>query len=237
MVTIELGTIEVDVVLKDIKNIHLSVYPPTGRVRIAAPARMSVDTIRLFAISKLTWIKRQQEKLREQERETPRECLGRESHFVWGQRRLLTLIEADAPPRVEVAHNRLILRVRSGCGQAKRLNVLERWYREQVKLAAAELVAKWEPAVGVSVARIYVQRMKTRWGSCNSNARTIRLNSDLSRKPRDCLEYIVVHEMLHIVEPSHNERFQRLMTRHLPDWRHRREALNRLPLRHEGWAY
>jgi hypothetical protein len=235
--TIDLGHIAVDVVLKDIKNIHLSVHPPEGKVRIAAPKRMSVDTIRLFAISKLGWIKQQQRKVREQERETPREFVGRESHFVWGKRYLLSIIEENAPPSVELKHNRMFLRMRPGSDDNKRQQVVENWYRTQVKAATTDLIALWEPKIGVTVDGFYVQRMKTRWGSCNSQARTIRLNTDLAKKPRECLEYIVVHEMIHILEPTHNERFQELMGRFMPDWEHRRQMLNRLPVRHEDWEY
>jgi predicted metal-dependent hydrolase len=235
--TIELGDIAVDVVLKDIKNVHLSVYPPTGKVRISAPARMSVDTIRLFAISKLGWIKQQQRKLREQERETPREFVGRESHYVWGKRYLLAIAEANHTPVIELTHNRILLHMRPGSDEAKRQQLVEDWYRQQVKTATTELIAKWEPTIGVTVAGFYVQRMKTRWGSCNSLARTIRLNTDLARKPRECLEYIVVHEMIHVLEPSHNEIFQAYMNHFMPDWKHRRQVLNRLPVRHEDWEY
>lgn len=235
--TIELGNIAVDVVLKDIKNVHLSVHPPTGKVRIAAPKRMNVDTIRLFAISKLGWIKKQQQKLREQERETPRDFVGRESHFVWGKRYLLSLTEADSPPSIELKHNRLVLRTRPGSDEHKRHQIVEDWYRMLVRQATNDLIAKWEQRIGVNVCGFYVQRMKTRWGSCNSPAKTIRLNTDLAKKPRECLEYIVVHEMIHILEPTHNERFQELMGRFMPDWEHRRLVLNRLPVRHEEWDY
>lgn len=235
--TIALGDIDVDVVLKDIKNVHLSVHPPSGRVRIAAPQRMNLETIRLFAISKLGWIKDQQRKLREQERETPREYLERESHYVWGKRYLLSVTEIDVPPAIELKHNQMLLKVRPQSSEAKRQQIVEDWYREQVKVATADYIAKWEPKIGVEVTRFYVRRMKTRWGSCNSQAQTIRLNTDLARKPRGCLEYIVVHEMIHILEPTHNERFQAYMSRFLPDWQHRRQVLNRLPVRHEEWGY
>jgi predicted metal-dependent hydrolase len=235
--TIELGNIAVDVVHKDIKNIHLSIYPPSGRVRISAPTRMSVDNIRLFAISKLGWIKEQQRKLRDQERETPREYLCRESHYVWGRRYLLTVVEEDASPSVELKHNRLLLRVRPESTDAKRHQIVENWYREQLKPAAEEYIQDWQPKLGVEAKRLYVQRMRTRWGSCNTAAQTIRLNTDLARKPKECLEYIVVHELVHLLEPTHNERFQMLMQRYLPDWKHRRQVLNRLPVRHEDWEY
>ncbi|UUO08099.1 M48 family metallopeptidase [Blastopirellula sp. J2-11] len=237
MTTIELGEMAVDVVLKDIKNVHLSVHPPSGRVRIAAPRRTSIDSLRLYAISKLGWIKKEQRKLREQERETPRDYLERESHYVWGKRYLLSVHEADQPPMIEQRHRRLVLTVRPGASKLKRRQIMEDWYRELVKSAAVDLFAKWEPKIGVEVAGFYVRRMKTRWGSCNHNAQTIRLNTDLARKPPECLEYIVVHEMIHILEPTHNDRFQKLMGRYLPDWKHRRQVLNRLPVRHEDWGY
>jgi predicted metal-dependent hydrolase len=238
MVTrLRLGDIAVDVVLKDIKNVHLSVYPPTGRVRISAPSRMSLDTIRVFAISKLGWIKQQQWKLREQERETPREYLDRESHHVWGKRYLLKVIERDAPPEVELKHNKMLLQLRPATDEGKRQVVLDQWYRRQLKEAALPLIAKWEPLLGVKVQKLFVQQMKTRWGSHNPASASIRLNTDLAKKPCECLEYIVVHEMVHLLEPTHNKRFVTLMDRFMPKWQFYRQVLNRLPVRHESWGY
>ena len=234
---LQLGDLDVSVVMKDIKNIHLSVHPPTGRVTISAPERMELEAIRLFAISKLEWIKDQQLKLAEQERETPREYLERESHYVWGKRYLLRVEEANRPPSVELQHSRLALTVRPGSDEIKRYQILEGWYREQVKSRSLGLVEEWEPKLGVAVGAVYVSRMKTQWGSCNPYARTIRLNTDLAKKPPECLEYIVVHEMLHILEPTHNDQFHALMERCLPDWIYRRQLLNSLPLRHVGWRY
>jgi predicted metal-dependent hydrolase len=234
---IRLGDIAADVVLKDIKHVHLSVYPPTGRVRISAPRRMDLDTIRVFAISKLDWIRRQQRKFAAQERESPREYLERESHYVWGKRYLLEVSECEGRARVELKHSRLRLCVRPAVGQEERLAIVESWYRTQVKAAAAPLIAKWEPILGVSVSRFHVQRMKTRWGSCNHESRSIRLNSELAKKPPACLEYIVVHEMVHLIEPTHNAHFVALMDRFMPQWSARRDQLNRLPVRHEVWTY
>src|ERR1700728_4439965 len=195
---ITLGEIAVDVVFKDIKNVHLSVYPPTGRVRISAPSRMSLDTVRVFAVSKLGWIKRQQLKLRQQERETPREYRDHESHYLWGQRYRLHIVEIEASPFVELQHRKLLLRVRPGSGEATRRAGLDEWYRATLKYAAQPLVEKWEPLIGVKISRFFVQRLKTRWGSCNPEARSIRLNTDLAKKPRGCLEYVIVHELIHI---------------------------------------
>jgi predicted metal-dependent hydrolase len=234
---IQLGEIGVDVVRKDIKNVHLSVHPPTGRVRIAAPKRMSLDSVRVFAIAKLPWIKRQQRKLQEQERETPREYIDRESHYVWGKRYLLKVVEADQSPSVELDHGRMILRVRPGTDAMKRQAIVEEWHREQVRSAVPPLVEKWERLMGVAVRQLFVQRMKTKWGSCNHRAATIRLNTDLAKKPRRCLGYIVVHEMAHLLEPTHNERFVALMDQFMPRWQSHREVLNRLPVRHERWDY
>lgn len=234
---LKLGGISVDVVFKDIKNVHLSVYPPTGRVRISAPSRMSLDTLRVFAISKLGWIKQQQKRLREQERETPREYLDRESHYVWGKRYLLKVVEADAAPVVELKHSKMILRVRPGTNHEKKQAVVEGWYRAQIKDAAPPLIAKWERLMEVRVSRVFVQHMKTKWGGCNPAARSIRLNTELARKPRECIEYIVVHEMVHLLEPTHNARFIALMDRFMPNWGLRRNQLNQLPVRHDEWTY
>jgi predicted metal-dependent hydrolase len=237
MVTrLTLGGIAVDVVLKDIKNVHLSVYPPAGRVRISAPEHMNLNTIRVFAISKLGWIKQQQQKLRAQERETPRDYLDRESHYVWGRRYLLKVEERGAPT-VELKHSKMLLRVGPGADDTMKQAGIDRWYREQIRTAVPALAAKWEPVIGVKVERVFVQQMKTKWGSCNSVARNIRLNSDLAKKPRECLEYIVVHEMVHLLEPTHNARFVAMMDRLMPQWRVFRAQLNRLPVRHEEWAY
>jgi len=235
--TLQLGNLAVDVVQKDIKNVHLSVHPPNGRVRIAAPLRMSMNTIRVFAISKLEWIKEQQRKLCEQEREPAREYLDRESHYVWGKRYLLQVTERDHVPSVELKHTKLLLFVRPQTSEEKRHAIVESWYREQVRIVAPDLIAKWEPMMKVSVARFHVQRMRTRWGSCNPIARSIRLNTDLAKKPRECLEYIIVHEMLHLLEPTHNPRFVALMDRFMPRWHLLREMLNRLPVRHDEWEY
>jgi predicted metal-dependent hydrolase len=238
MVTqIELGGIVLDVVKKDIQNVHLSVYPPSGKVRISAPLRMNTDTIRVFAISKLGWIRQQQQKLRAQERETPREYLDRESHYVWGRRYLLKVVEADAAPSVQIQHGTLLLRVRPGADEATREAVVAGWYRQLLKRAVPPLIEAWEPLLSVTVKGFFVQQMKTRWGSCNPDARTIRLNTELAKKPRECLEYIVVHEMIHLLESTHNARFTGLLNRFMPQWQHYRSILNRLPVRHERWDY
>ena len=234
---IDIGGILVDVVFKNIKNVHLSVYPPSGRVRIAAPEHMSLETLRLYLIAKLDWIKHQQKKLQEQERETAREYLDRESHYLWGRRYLLKIIEAEQPPAVELKHRQMVLTVRPGAAVEKREAVISAWHREQLRLALTPLIEKWEPLLGVVVARVFIQGMKTRWGSCNPHSESIRLNSELAKKPPECLEYIVVHEMMHLIEPTHNRRFVALMGQFMPNWQFQRDILNHLPVRHENWVY
>ncbi|WP_081057800.1 SprT family zinc-dependent metalloprotease [Burkholderia vietnamiensis] len=234
---IDLGDIHVDLVRKDIKHVHLSVYPPDGRVRISAPLHMTPEIIRVYAITRLDWIRRQQRKLLSQERETAREYLDRESHYVWGKRYLLQIVEADSAPAVRLNHSTLELSVRPGSDASRRREVLDAWYRDQLRAAVPTLLKKWEPLLGVKARRVLVQHMKTQWGSCNPVSGNIRLNTDLARKPRDCMEYILVHELLHLIEPTHNTRFQSLMDRFMPQWRQLKDELNRLPVRHEEWAY
>jgi predicted metal-dependent hydrolase len=232
---LELGDVTVDVLLKDIKNVHLSVHPPTGAVTVSAPERMDLDTIRVFAITKLPWIRKQQRKLRAQERESPRDYVDRESHYVWGKRYLLRVMEKDAVPSVELKHRTLVLRVRPSADTARRREVMEAWYRSILKLALPEVIARWEERLGVRVQRWFVQRMKTKWGSASPARGAIRLNSDLAKKPPECLEYIVAHELAHLVVPKHGPRFIDLLDRFLPSWRDRRDELNRLPVRHDEW--
>jgi hypothetical protein len=198
---------------------------------------MNLDALRVYAVSKLDWIRKHQRRLQSQERETQREYIDRESHFVWGRRYLLRVVERESAQGVELAHSTMILRARPGADQTRKEAIVAEWYRQQLKAAARPLIAKWEPLMSVKVARLYVQHMKTRWGSCSPDAGSIRLNSELARKPRECLEYIVVHEMAHLLEPSHNARFIGLMDHYLPMWRSYRDVLNRLPVRHEHWSY
>lgn len=235
--TIDLGEITAEVVQKDIKNIHLSVYPPSGRVKIAAPLKMDLETIRIFAISKLGWIKRQQTKLRNQEREAPREYISRESHYFLGKRYLLKVEERDGKPSVAIKHDKLILQVKPATTTEQRQVLLQEWYREQLKALVPNYIAKWEKIMGVEVAEFGIKKMRTKWGTCNPEAKRIWINLELAKKPMECLEYIVVHEMVHLLERSHNARFIAYMTQFLPQWRSLKEELNRLPVSHLDWGY
>jgi predicted metal-dependent hydrolase len=230
-----LGDISVDVLFKDIKNLHLSVHPPTGRIRIAAPQCMKIDAVRLFAISKIEWIRRQQERFLGQDRETSREYLERESHYLWGRRYLLKVLEKETTRGVELAHRTIFLYVRSDAGQDQRKDIVSLFYRDQLRAAVPSLLKKWQPIVGVRVDKFYVRHMKTKWGSCNPRTRSIRLNTELAKKPAHCLEYVVVHELAHMLEPRHGHKFVQLMNNFIPEWRHRRDELNSHPLVHESW--
>ena len=233
--TLKLGSITIDVSKKDIKNIHLGVYPPDGGVRISAPLHMSSESIRLFAISKLGWIKLQQHKLVDQDRETPREYLERESHYLWGKRYLLHIVERDAPPQVELRHKKIVLYVRPSSALERRGEILEEWYRNQLRQAVQPLLAKWEKTMGLKIEKVFVRRMRTKWGSCSRTSPSIRLNTDLAKKPIACLEYIIVHELAHLIEPTHNVRFTLLLDQMMPSWRTHKKILNELPVRYENW--
>ena len=235
---ITIGNIIIDLVRKDIKNIHLAVYPPTGRVRIAAPLRVNKDAVRLFALSKMGWIKRNQRKFEEHERQSPREYKNRESHYFQGKRYLLNIIEADAPPKVVVKNKTYIdLYVRPETPTAKRHKIMNEWYRVQLKRRIPELIEKWEKKLNVKLNNWQVKLMKTKWGSCNTGKKIIWLNLELAKKPVQCLEYIIVHEMTHLRERHHNEKFFHHMETNLPNWKQLKTELNKLPVSHAEWIY
>lgn len=233
--TIVLGDIEIAVTRKAVKNVHLSVHPPLGHVTLVAPTATRLEVARAYAISKLGWIRDQQTKLLAQAREAPRRFVERETHYLWGRRYLLSVIEKDAKPAVTKDHRRITLAVRSGSTLAKRQDVMDEWHRALMHSVVPALIEKWELKLGVRVSGYFLQRMKTKWGSCNHRAGNIRLNTELVKKPKDLLEYVVVHEMLHLVEPNHSERFVALLERHYPTWREARAELNALPLASESW--
>jgi len=238
MEQITISNIKIDVVRKDIKNIHLAVYPPIGRVRIAAPLEVNEEAVRLFAISKLGWIKRQQRNFEGQERTSPREYKNRESHYFQGRRYLLNVIEADAPAKVVLKSKTYInLYIRPGTPTAKRHEIMNEWYRKELKKMIPELIEKWEKRINLKVDEWQVKLMKTKWGSCNIEKNRIWLNLELAKKPIHCLEYIIVHEMLHLLERYHNEKFLQYMDTYLPNWKKLKAELNKLPVSHADWRY
>ena len=235
---IEVGGTPVEVVRKDIKNLHVGVYPPTGRIRVAAPLHLNDDALQMAVISRLGWIRRKQGEFEQQDRQSQREFVTGESHYFEGRRYRLDVIEDEGRPSVRLINNtRMELRVRPSADRGARETVLDQWYRRQLRDKLPALLEKWEPKVGVRVAEVRIRRMKTRWGTCNSEACRIWLNLELVKKSASCLEFILVHEMVHLIERSHNERFRDLMGRLMPQWQAHRDHLNRAPLAHADWSY
>ena len=229
--------LRVEVARKDIRNLHLGVYPPHGRVRVAVPLRVSDDAVRLAVVTRLGWIKRQRARFEAQPRLSRREMVTGESHYVWGQRYRLNVVVGSGASRVVLRNRRIDLNVRPGATTEQRAAVLDRWYRQQLRAAAEPLLERWQSVVGVKAAAWGIKRMKTKWGACNVKARRVWVNLELAKKPKRCLEYIVVHELVHLLERHHDDRFAALMTRFLPTWQQCRVALNREPLGYEGWGY
>lgn len=235
---LEVRGIPVEVVRKDIKNLHLGVYPPNGRVRVAVPLRLDDEAVRQAIISRLGWIRRHQNGFEQQHRQSMREMITGESHYVQGRRYRLDVVEHDGPAAVSLRNNTTLeLRVRPETDRYKREVVLHRWYRRRLREQIPQLVAKWQPEIGVTVAEWRIKKMKTLWGACNIEARRIWLNLELAKKPASCLEFILVHEMVHLLARQHNDQFRAYMDQFMPQWRLYRDELNRSPLAHENWQY
>lgn len=238
MEQITINNITVDVIYKDIKNIHLAVYPPAGRVRIAVPLKTNEDAIRLFVITRLAWIKRKQSEFKNQERQSPREFKNRESHYFFGKRYLLNIIEEEAPPKIVLrSKTHIDLYVRPNTDAGKKYEIMNEWYRKQIKLIIPDLIIKWEKKIGVQVEEWQVKIMRTKWGACNIEKKRIWINLELAKKPIHCLEYIIVHEMVHLLERHHNQQFMDYMDRFLPNWKQYKSELNQLPVSHSGLEY
>lgn len=228
----------IDVVRKDIKNMHLAVYPPTGRVRIAAPLRINDEAVKLFAISKIAWIRKQQRSFVSQDRQPPRQFLERESHYFFGKRYLLRITEQESVPKVVIKTKTYIdLYVRPNSTIVQRQSIVNEWYRSELKKLIQPIVDKWEKKMSVKVADWQVKQMKTKWGTCSIEKSRIWLNLELAKKPLHCIEYIIVHEMIHLKERHHNDRFLSLIEGYLPQWKFYKEELNRLPVSHGEWTY
>jgi predicted metal-dependent hydrolase len=232
---IQVGEIPISVTLKDVQNVHLSVHPPDGHVTLVAPTSTRIDVARAYAISKLGWIRDQQHQFLNQVRETPRQFIGRESHYLWGRRYLLSVVYKDAKPSVTYDHKRIIISVRPGSDASKRAEIFHEWHKSLLHDVVPPLIQKWQAKMGVEISEYFLQRMKTKWGSCNHQAQNIRLNTELVKKPKDLLEYVIVHELAHLIEPTHSDRFVAILNNHYPTWREARAELNELSLSAEVW--
>jgi hypothetical protein len=232
---LSVGGIDIDVVYKEIKNLHIGVYPPMGRVRVAAPERLDDDQVRLAIVNRLSWIKRQRQQLQAAQRQTIRDMVTGESHYVWGSRLRLKVIERPGRAHIEIDGDRLLLYAPQGTTTDQRRDLLDRWYRAQLRQALPGVIEKWERKMKVTVPRWSIRRMKTKWGSCNRESGHIWFNVELAKNHPDCLEYLVVHEMTHLLERTHGERFTKLMDKNMPDWRARRDRLNSAPLAAQQW--
>lgn len=235
---ITVSGLNIEVVRKAIKNLHLGVYPPHGRVRVAVPLELTDDSVRLAVVGKLGWIKRQRAKFEAQPRQSRREMVSGESHYFLGIRYRLNVVKLDSRAKIILRGNSFMdLYVRPRTSSEKRERILQRWYREQLRVLIPSLLEKWQSEIGVQVTHWGIKRMKTKWGSCNMDTRRIWLNLELAKKPPSCLEYILVHELVHLLERHHGDRFRKHMDWVMPQWRLHREELNRAPLSHESWSY
>jgi predicted metal-dependent hydrolase len=231
------GNIIIDVIRKDIKNLHLAVYPPTGRVRIATPLIVDDEAVRLFAISKLHWIKKHQKGFKSQERQSPREYISGESHYFEGNRYLLNVIYKDETPKVQIRNKTYIdLIVKPKSNLERRRRIVTDWYRQNLKERAKPLLKKWQRKIGIDIADWQIRQMKTKWGSCKVTTRRVWLNLELMKKPSHCLEYIVVHELLHFKVRHHNDKYITLMDKYLPNWRTYRDELNDFIVSYDDWT-
>lgn len=236
MPDLKIAEIDVEIVRKDIKNIHFGVYPPNGRVRVAVPTTVDDEAVRIAIISKLSWIRRQIRSFQNQERQSRREYVSRESHYYLGKRYLLSIQEGKGRQEVSIHKSKgMILSVRPGCTAERREKILTEWYRERLKEIVSHLIEKWQTSLGVTVNAWGVRKMKTRWGSCNPKTRRILINLEMIKKPEQCIDYIILHEMAHLIEKRHNDRFREILTRHMPRWQTFRDELNEAPLGHDEW--
>lgn len=235
---IAIANLEIDVIRKNIKNMHLAVYPPTGRIRLSAPQRTDAEVVRLFAISKLAWIKKHVKNFKEQPRETKRQYVTGESHYFLGNRFLLKVVEHNGYAKVDLSGVKHIqLKVKGGTSMEERGSIMKEWYRKELKKIVPDLIEKWERIIGVKANDWGIKHMRTKWGACNTDEKRIWLNLELAKKPMNCIEYIIVHELVHLLERHHNENFVKHMDQFMPKWRLHRDELNSLPVAHNDWGY
>lgn len=231
------GGIPVEVVRKDIKHLHLGVYPPGGRVRVAVPSHVGDQNVRLAVVSRLGWINRQRRRFQRQPRQMRREMVTGESHYLWGRRLRLVVTATRGKSNVLASGRRLILEVPSGANRSRRQAIMDAWYRKELKSALARPLETWQRRISTDAFEVRIRRMRTRWGSCMPDSSRIWLNLELAKKDPACLEYVLVHEMAHLLERRHNERFEAIMDQYMPTWRRRRCQLDEGPLPYANWPH
>lgn len=220
--------IDIEVVKKNVKNINLSVHPPDGRVKLSAPKSMDNDSIRRFVTSKIPWIKKHKDKFKNQVREIPKRFISGETHYFQGNEYLLNLVETNSKHRVEIVNNTTInLYIGKDSTKEKRENIMNEWYRDELKLLIPKYISKWEEVMNVSVDEWKIRKMKNIWGSCHIHNKKILINLELAKKDLIYLEYVIVHEMVHLLERYHNDKFRSYMDKFLPDWRNYNAGINR----------
>jgi len=235
---LKVSGIDIGVTRKDIKNLHINILPPDGRVRVSAPLNMSQESIRLAIVSRLTRIKREQKSMSEYIRESRKEMISGESYYVDGNHYVLDVIEINKSPEIIIRNKKTIeLRIRPNTSREKREQIMQEWLRNRMRNNLAELIPKWESIVSVKASYYGIKRMRTKWGSCNSEQKRIWLNLELAKKTPQCLEYVLVHEIIHILEPKHSDRFFELLDEYMPTWRIHRDTLDKPPLVHVDWDY
>jgi predicted metal-dependent hydrolase len=227
---IQLSNISIKVIRKDVKNTHLSVYPLDGSVVLVTPKKTRHEVARAYAISKIHWIRTQQNRFKKQEREFPLKFIDRESHYLWGRRYLMKINYKKEKPSVLISNKQIFLTVRPRSNKEKREKIIYNWHKMLLHTYVRELIQKWERKLDVKVSGHFIRKMKSRWGSCNKSLGYIRLNTELIKKPKELVEYVVIHEMVHLIESKHNDRFIKILDKHCPFWRDARSELNQLPL-------
>jgi len=234
---LQVRNLNIETIKKDIKNIHLGVYPPNGRIRVAAPLKTKDEAIELLVISKIPWIKKQQSKFIKQKRQTKREYVSGESHYFFGKRYLLNVLKTKDKPRIEIKRTKYMdLYIKENTKYKKKEKIIENFYRAEIKKLIPDLLEKWEKILGINVNEVRIKKMKTKWGSCNPKDKRIWLNLELAKKPFHCIEYVMVHEMIHFAEKNHSDKFRHLIKLHLPQWEQHKKELNSSILSYSTWV-
>lgn len=235
---IKVGGVDVVVLHKKVKNLHLNVLPPIGKVRVSAPVGMDDDAIRTFLASRISWIKKNQAKFKGQERQTARKYISGESHFFLGSRYRLEVEFTDVTLGVDIKNKKkMVLNVKPKCQLLRREQIVRDWYRYELRNIISDLIDKWQKKIGVKANYWGIRKMKTRWGTCDEKTNRLWFNLELVKKPVSCIQYVVVHELIHLIERKHNDKFIGLIDKYLPKWRSEKDELNRQILSYDEWDH